>query len=70
MIVSFAHTLGEFGVVLMIGGSVAGQTKVASVAIYDAVELLDYHLAHIYSGIMLIISFSVLFAVYFINRKS
>lgn len=69
VIVSFAHTLGEFGVVLMIGGSVAGETKVASVAIYDAVELLDYHLAHVYSGIMLTISFSVLFAVYFINRK-
>lgn len=68
-IVSFAHTLGEFGVVLMIGGSVGGETKVASIAIYDAVELLDYHLAHIYSAIMLAISFTVLFLVYFINHK-
>lgn len=68
-IVSFAHTLGEFGVVLMIGGSVGGETKVASIAIYDAVELLDYHLAHVYSAIMLAISFTVLFLVYFINHK-
>lgn len=70
IIVSFAHTLGEFGVVLMIGGSIRGETKVASIAIYDAVELLDYKLAHVYSAIMLLISFSVLFAVYFLNHKS
>ena len=69
IIISFAHTLGEFGVILMIGGSIEGKTKVASVAIYDAVEILDYKLAHIYSAIMLIISFSVLFLVYFINQK-
>ena len=69
IIISFAHTLGEFGVILMIGGSIEGKTKVASIAIYDAVEILDYKLAHIYSAIMLIISFSVLFLVYFINQK-
>lgn len=69
IIVSFAHTLGEFGVVLMIGGSIAKETKVASIAIYDAVETLDYTQAHVYSAIMLAISFSVLFSVYFINRK-
>lgn len=69
LIVSFAHTLGEFGVVLMIGGGVDGKTKVASIAIYDSVELLDYKLAHIYSAIMLAISFLVLFTVYFINQK-
>lgn len=69
LIVSFAHTLGEFGVVLMIGGSLEGKTKVASIAIFDAVELLDYKLAHIYAGIMLVISFSVLFLVYFLNNK-
>ncbi|QDS03969.1 molybdate ABC transporter permease subunit [Campylobacter fetus] len=68
-IVSFAHTLGEFGVVLMIGGSIGGETKVASIAIYDAVELLNYDLAHIYSGVMLAISFTVLFLVYYINHK-
>lgn len=69
IIISFAHTLGEFGVILMIGGSIEGETKVASIAIYDAVEILDYKLAHIYSGVMLVISFTVLFLVYFINQK-
>lgn len=69
IIISFAHTLGEFGVILMIGGSIEGETKVASIAIYDAVEILDYKLAHIYSGVMLAISFTVLFLVYFINQK-
>lgn len=69
IIVSFAHTLGEFGVVLMIGGSVGGETKVASIAIYEAVELMDYTKAHIYSAIMLVISFLVLFLVYFFNHK-
>lgn len=70
IIVSFAHTLGEFGVVLMIGGSVGDKTKVASIAIYEAVELMDYQKAHVYSAIMLIISFTVLFLVYFFNAKS
>lgn len=69
IIISFAHTLGEFGVVLMIGGSVDGDTKVASIAIYEAVELLDYDLAHIYSSIMLAISFSVLLIVFVTNQK-
>lgn len=69
IIISFAHTLGEFGVILMIGGSIEGETKVASIAIYDAVEILDYELAHIYSAAMLAISFLVLFLVYFINQK-
>lgn len=69
LIVSFAHTMGEFGVVLMIGGSVSEQTRVASIAIYEAVEMLDYKLAHIYSAMMLVISFSVLFAVYYFNSK-
>lgn len=53
----------------MIGGSVDGDTKVASIAIYEAVELLDYNLAHIYSGIMLAISFSVLLIVFATNQK-
>lgn len=69
LIVSFAHTLGEFGVVLMIGGSVGDKTKVASIAIYEAVELMDYTKAHVYSALMLIISFVVLFLVYFFNAK-
>lgn len=69
IVVSFAHTMGEFGVVLMIGGSVAGESKVASIAIFEAVEMLDYTKAHIYALLMLIISFFVLFIVYFLNSK-
>ena len=70
IIITFAHTIGEFGVVLMVGGSIPGETEVASVAIYDYVEMMDYEKAHIYSAIMLIISFAVLFTVYFINHKN
>lgn len=69
IVVSFAHTMGEFGVVLMIGGSVAGESKVASIAIFEAVEMLDYTKAHIYALLMLIISFFVLFVVYLLNSK-
>ena len=67
IIITFAHTLGEFGVVLMVGGSIPGKTEVASVAIYDYVENLEYTKAHIYSAILLVISFLVLFSVYYIN---
>ena len=70
IVITFAHTIGEFGVVLMVGGSIPGKTEVASVAIYDYVEMLDYKKAHIYSAIMLIISFIVLFTVYYINHKN
>ncbi len=69
IIVTFAHTVGEFGVVLMVGGSIPGETKVASVAIYEMVEIMDYSSAHIYSIIMLIISFTVLLSVYIFNQK-
>ncbi len=69
IIITFAHTVGEFGVVLMVGGSIPEETKVASVAIYEYVEILDYKNAHIYSAIMLIMSFTVLFAVYVFNAK-
>jgi len=69
LIVTFAHTVGEFGVVLMVGGSIPGETKVASVAIYDMVEMMDYTSAHIYSAIMIVISFLVLLAVYIFNAK-
>ncbi len=68
LIITFAHTVGEFGVVLMVGGSIPGETKVASVAIYEFVENLDYKYAHIYSLIMVLISFAVLLAVYFFNH--
>jgi len=69
IVITFAHTVGEFGVVLMVGGSIPGQTKVASVAIYEMVEIMDYTSAHIYSGIMVLLSFLVLLAVYVFNRK-
>jgi len=69
IIVTFAHTVGEFGVVLMVGGSIPGETKVASVAIYEFVEVMDYTKAHIYSTIMVIISFLVLLSVYIFNGK-
>ncbi|WP_456452436.1 molybdate ABC transporter permease subunit [Hydrogenimonas sp.] len=68
LIVTFAHTVGEFGVVLMVGGSIPGETKVASVAIYEFVEVMDYENAHIYSAVMVGISFAVLLGVYCFNR--
>ena len=67
-ILTFAHTLGEFGLVLMIGGNIPGVTKVASIAIYDEVESLNFSAAHIYAGILLVISFSILITVYLTNR--
>ena len=69
IIVTFAHTVGEFGVVLMVGGSIPDQTKVASVAIYEFVEIMDYTNAHIYSVIMVILSFLTLLGVYIFNGK-
>lgn len=69
IVITFAHTVGEFGVVLMVGGSIPGQTKVASVAIYEMVEIMDYQSAHIYSGLMVLMSFLVLLSVYVFNRK-
>lgn len=69
IVITFAHTVGEFGVVLMVGGSIPGQTKVASVAIYEMVEIMDYASAHIYSGMMVCMSFLVLLVVYLFNRK-
>jgi len=69
IIVTFAHTVGEFGVVLMVGGSIPDETKVASVAIYEMVEIMDYSMAHIYSAIMIVISFLVLLSVYIFNAN-
>lgn len=69
-IITFAHTVGEFGVVLMVGGSIPHETKVASVAIYEMVETMDYTQAHIYSAMMLIMSFIVLLMVYIFNHQS
>lgn len=69
LVITFAHTVGEFGVVLMIGGSIYDETKVASIAIYEMVEIMDYSAAHIYSAIMLIFSFFVLLSVYIFNAQ-
>ncbi|TLD41657.1 MAG: Molybdenum transport system permease protein ModB [Candidatus Jettenia ecosi] len=68
-ILSFAHCVGEFGVVLMIGGNIPGITRVASVAIYDEVQALNYGTANIYAAILLAFSFVILAVVYFINRR-
>lgn len=69
-VLTFAHTIGEFGVVLMVGGNIPGRTKVISIAVYEHVETLDYAQAHILSGGLLLFSFAVLVAVYAINRKA
>ena len=68
-VLGFAHTLGEFGVVLMIGGNIPGQTKVLSIAIYDHVEMLEYGQAHWLSGGLLALSFLLLMTVYAVNRR-
>ena len=68
-VLGFAHTLGEFGVVLMIGGNIPGETRVASIAIYDHVESLDYVHAHWLSGGLLLLSFLLLLTVYGLNRR-
>ena len=67
MVLSFAHTVGEFGVVLMIGGNIPNQTRVASIAIYDQVEALNYATAHRYSLVLLLLAFVVLLMVYLVN---
>ncbi|WP_341225544.1 molybdate ABC transporter permease subunit [uncultured Arcticibacterium sp.] len=67
IVLSFAHTVGEFGVVLMIGGNIPGKTKVASIAIYDEVEALNYGAANQYSLILFAITFSILLTVYLVN---
>jgi molybdate transport system permease protein len=63
-VMGFAHTIGEFGVVLMIGGNIPGETQVLSVAIYDHVEQLDYAQAHFYSAGLLVFSMVVLVFLY------
>ncbi|EED36276.1 molybdate ABC transporter, permease protein [Luminiphilus syltensis NOR5-1B] len=69
-VLSFAHTLGEFGVVLMIGGNIPGETRVLSIAIYEHVETLDYASAHTLAAGLLFFSFLVLLVVYASNRRS
>lgn len=68
-VLTFAHTLGEFGVVLMVGGNIPGETRVVSIAIYEQVETLRYGEAHVLAGGLLAFSFCVLVAVYALNRR-
>ena len=68
-VLGFAHTLGEFGVVLMVGGNIPEKTKVISIEIYDRVEVLEYTQAHILSAGLLLFSFIILLTVYSINKK-
>jgi len=69
IVLTFAHTLGEFGVVLMVGGNIPGRTKVISIAIYEHVETLDYAQAHVLAAGLLVFSFIVLLSVYSLNRR-
>ncbi|VAW89206.1 Molybdenum ABC transporter permease protein ModB [hydrothermal vent metagenome] len=69
IVLSFAHTIGEFGVILMIGGNIPGETQVLSIAIYDHVEMLEYGQAHILSAGMVLFSFVVLLSLYYVNRR-
>jgi molybdate transport system permease protein len=69
LVLSFAHTMGEFGVVLMVGGNLAGVTRTASIAVYDDVQALDYAAANQTALVLLLISFAVLCAVYGMNRR-
>lgn len=68
-VLTFAHTMGEFGVVLMIGGNIPGITKVASIAIYDSVERMDYSNANNYSFILFSITFIIVITVFILNRR-
>ncbi|MGE6328796.1 molybdate ABC transporter permease subunit [Psychrobacter pacificensis] len=69
-LISFAHTIGEFGVVLMIGGSISGETKVVSIAIYEQVEALNYEAAHMMSGILIIMGVVMVALIASVSRMS
>ena len=69
IVMAFIHTVGEFGVVLMIGGNIPGKTRLVSMAIYEQVESLNYDAANFYSIIMVIVSFLILFLFYLFNRR-
>ena len=68
-VLGFAHTVGEFGVVLMIGGNIPGETGVLSIAIYDHVEAMEYGQAHVLAGGLLVLSFVMLLIVYIFNGR-
>lgn len=69
-VLTFAHTIGEFGIVLMVGGNIPGETRVVSIAIYEQVETLNYADAHVLSASLLIFAFVVLALVYTLNKQS
>ncbi|WP_247233300.1 molybdate ABC transporter permease subunit [Telluribacter sp. SYSU D00476] len=69
LVLTFAHTVGEFGVVLMIGGNIPGVTKVASVAIYNEVEALNYDAANQYALVLFVVTFLILSIIYTINNR-
>lgn len=69
LVMGFAHTMGEFGVVLMVGGSIPGETRVVSIALYEAVESLNYGSAHRLAAILMLFSYAVVLLVYLINRR-
>jgi molybdate transport system permease protein len=69
IVLAFAHTLGEFGVVLMVGGNIPGETRVVSIAIYDHVETLNYAAAHQLSLALIVFAFVTLFSMFLINRR-
>lgn len=68
-VLAFAHTIGEFGVVLMIGGNLPGETRVASIAIYDEVESLNYATANFYALVLFAVCFAILLTVYVLNKR-
>ncbi len=70
VMLAFAHTVGEFGIVLMIGGNIPGSTRVASIAIYDAVEGMHYGAAHAYAAVLVVLSFAVLLLVARLRRRT
>jgi molybdate transport system permease protein len=69
VVLTFAHTLGEFGVVLMIGGNIPGQTKTVALAIYDRAQAFDQHAAGAMSALLLLLSFTAIGLVYFVTRR-
>lgn len=68
-VLGFAHTLGEFGVVLMVGGNIPGETKVIAIEIYNQVEMLNYQQAHVLSAIMLLLAFGLILLMYLLNNR-
>ncbi|MDH5621451.1 MAG: ABC transporter permease subunit, partial [Gammaproteobacteria bacterium] len=68
-VLCFAHTLGEFGVVLMVGGNIPGETRVVSIAIFDQVETLNYAEAHRLSLVLVVFAFITLFGMFLVNRR-